>query len=578
MIWALVFIAGVDLALGRPVVRWMRRRGASLRGTLELTAAFAAAALVAWAGFRLLDLSLERHDALLWTYAAVAAGAIGFVACRRLGRVPTVELFVALVLFLEGALVLVLATAEGGLASAPFRALLVAPAALPIAGYFGASLGYLAGPGGRLLQPGYETMIARRFLLSKASPVISTVTTLSMIGVALGVWLVTMSLGVLGGFENDLKQKIIGATAHVVVQTPSAKPFVLEAGQAEALERTPGVTGVSPMVEGVVAITSASNYMAAFVFGISPDAATPVLGVLNKLTAGSLAPVAEELARPAARARTEGEDFPPPPALPHAVIGVELAKSLNVSVGDDVRLVSPLLETMSPVGPLPKSAGFRVAAVFDSKMYEYDAHYVFVSLPAARRFFELGEGEVTAVQVAVSDPDRAEDYAGAIVERLGGGFEALDWKRRNATLFSALKLERVVAFVVLVPIILVASFAIINTLTMSVVEKKKEIAILKTMGAHDGGILKLFLSQGLIVGSFGTVLGAVTGVAFVAALASFGFTIPGDVYYIDSLPVHLEWLDVAVVVLAALLIVWDCSVFPALRGARLSPVEGLRDA
>jgi lipoprotein-releasing system permease protein len=262
------------------------------------------------------------------------------------------------------------------------------------------------------------------------------------------------------------------------------------------------------------------------------------------------------------------------------VIGVEMAKGLNVKVGDKVRLISPMLEVLTPIGPAPKSLGFRVVAIFSSKMYEYDARFAYVSLPSARRFLETEPDAVSGLQLRCTDPERTDRIGALALAPLSGGdarFEALDWKRRNQTLFSALKLERVVAFVVLVFIILVASFSIVNTLTMSVIEKRREIAILKTMGAHDVGIMKLFLVQGLLVGAFGTAIGGGLGVGTMKLLERFGFWIPGEVYYIDSLPVKLEPANVALVVAAALLIVWDFAVFPALRGSRLQPVEGLRD-
>jgi lipoprotein releasing system LolC/E family transmembrane protein len=577
LIWKLVVVAGVNAALAPVVWRWLRRRGTSAFVLVALVVALGLAAGGLWLLFTLAQLSLESHAALLWAYSGVAVGLCAFVASRRLGRMPSRELFVALAIIFEGALVLALTRREGGLASPPFRALLVAPAALPLAGYFGASLGYLSGAAGGDLVPGYEGFIARRFLLSKASSVLSTVTTISVIGVAIGVWLVIVSLAVLSGFEYDLQQKIIGATADVVVQTPRGLPFILSEPERQTIASSSGVVALSPVVEGEAAISSSSNYTGALVFGIEPDEARRVLGVLNQITEGSLAPIASELhAAEKAEAPSEGE-FPPPAPLAHAAIGIEMANGLNVGVGDRVRLISPTLETMTPMGPVPKGTSFEVAAIFSSKMYDYDAHYVFISLDAARRFFELAPKELTAVQVASRNPEVAGAIARRLSQKLGSRFAAVDWKSRNQTLFSALELERVVAFVVLVFIILVASFAIVNTLTMAVVEKKKEIAILKTMGARDGGVMKLFLMQGLMVGAFGTLVGLGLALTTVALLQRFGFSIPGDVYYIDSLPVHLEVPDVLVVVLAALLIVWDFAVYPALRGSLSTPVEGLRD-
>jgi lipoprotein-releasing system permease protein len=254
-----------------------------------------------------------------------------------------------------------------------------------------------------------------------------------------------------------------------------------------------------------------------------------------------------------------------------------------VGVGDRVRIISPLLEQMTPLGMAPKTRDFRIVGVFSSQMYEFDARYVYVSLPTARDFFELDPGQLNGVHLAATDPDRSESAAGEAVAMLQArqpgprGWEALDWKARNQTLFAALKLERVVAFVVLAFIILVASFAIVSTLTMSVIEKQKEVSILKTMGARDVGVMKVFLVQGTLVGAFGTLVGVVIAMITVVLIERIGVGIPGEVYYIENLPVHVSAGDVVLIVLAALLIVWDFSVFPAIRGSRLEPVEGLRD-
>jgi lipoprotein-releasing system permease protein len=577
LIWALLIFAVADLALASLTLRHRTWSARHWRVLGALLAALAAATLALGGAFRWLALSLEHDVGSLWVACGVVVAVVAYSASRRLGRIPGMELGWALWIAFQLAVVIALASGASGLASPPFRALLVAPAALPLTAYFGASVGYLAGTGAGSLLPGYETFVGRRFLLSKSSPVISVVTTISVLGVALGVALVIVALAILSGFENDLEQKIIAATGHMTVEAEGGRPFVLSEAQLAGVRGLRGVVADSPVVEGEAAVSSNSNYAGVLVFGIDPAAASKVLTVLDKVTDGSLAPLSAELEPPAPAPADAGE-FPPPAPLPRVVIGVELAKGLNVSVGDKVRIISPILETMTPLGPAPKSAGFEVAGIFSSKMYEYDARYVFVSLPAARRFFELAQGEITQLQLAARDADRTDYIAREAEAKLGPGFSAQDWKSRNLTLFSALKLERLVAFVVLVFIILVASFAIVNTLSMSVIEKKKEIAILKTMGARDGGIMKLFLTQGLVVGAFGMLLGLGLALSIVGALQRFGFAIPGDVYYIDSLPVHLQGLDVVGVLVAAVLIVWDFSVFPALRGSRLSPVEGLRDA
>lgn len=575
-------VLGVVLAVQAvalvPLRPWLHRRGASLRVALQIAFALGLSGAAALAAFHLTALELERHATVMWLWVCASTMLVGLVSAARVRRMPTLELAVGALVPLEVAAALAFAASAGeGLTAAPLRALLIAPAALALCAYFGASVGYLLRGGGRVdVNLGYESMVGRRFLLSKASQVLSTVTAISVIGVSLGVWLVIVALAILGGFERDLQKKIIGANAHVVVQATDGAPFAPEPGLLETIQGVPGVVAAAPFVQGEVGVASGSNHTAAgLLIGVVPERSPEALLVLRELVRGSLDRLAEAPPAPAARVESE---FQAPAAIPGIVIGVEMAKALAVGLGDKIRVLSPLLEVLTPVGVAPKSLGFEVVGIFSSKMYEYDARLAFVSLGAARRFFELDDDGISGVHVRTDDPESSDLVGARIVARLGQQrFEALDWKKRNQTLFAALKLERVVAFIVLVFIILVASFSIVNTLTMSVIEKRKEIAILKTMGAQDIGVMKVFLVQGLLVGAFGTLIGAAVAIATVAALTHFGFWIPGDVYYIDSLPVHLEAADVVLVVVAALLIVWNFSVFPALRGSQLEPVEGLRD-
>lgn len=550
------------------------------------------------AGFLLLGrtlhgISAEHYN--LGSYAALIGIATIWagVTTRRYQRLTVLEIFWAGLFIFEGALAWVLSFShDHGLAATWLRAFIVLPPSWVLCTYFGASIGLVAFAAGRMdVRIGYESLIGRRFLLSKASPVLSVVTSISVVGVSLGVWLVLVSLGILSGFEEDLTEKIIGANAHIVIQRADQAPFAMPKELAKQIqEQVPGIQNVAPVLESEVAVASASNYAGAQIFGIDPRQSKAVLTLLQHVEEGSLEPLEAEflrshLQKSTDRRQVSADATVPPAQLGHLVLGRELAKSLNVHVGDKVRLISPTLQVLTPVGMAPKSLGFEVCAVFSSKMYEYDARYMFVSLPAAQRFLQLGPNDISGVQMACHDFEQAPSVGAdalRVLEQLDArstadAWDVLDWKKRNQTLFTALKLERVVAFIVLVFIILVASFSIVNTLTMSIIEKKSDIAILKTMGAPDAGILKLFLVQGLVVGVLGTAVGAIAGIVTMLALGHFGFWIPGEVYYIDSLPVRLNLQDVALVVTAALIIVWDFSVYPALRGSKLQPVEGLRD-
>ena len=575
--------AGVLLLVQGLVAVMLRRRLRPHRAGLGLAAQLALSlALAGGLGLVVMDhagLSLDQVGADFWAWIVLSAIGIGYGLSRRARRLPSWELGLAVLALTQLACLAALGfCADQGLAAPVWRALLVAPAAWMACTYFGASIGFLSANDGRAAwRLGYALLIGRRFLLSKSSAVISTVTTISVVGVSLGVWLVLVSLGILAGFENDLQRKIIGANAHLVLQDRGGQPFAAPPDLAARVGQTPGVAAAAAFVEAEVAAASGSNYTGALLFGIDALAAPEVLTVLQQLQAGSLAPLQQPLGG-AVAVPTDDIAFAPPQPLPGVVIGAEMAKMLNVQVGAQIRLISPNLEVLTPLGAAPKSLGFRVAAIFSSKMYEYDARHIYVSLAAAQEFLALGAQEISGLQLRCQDPEQS--HAVGVAARAQAGLPklvALDWKERHQTLFSALKLERVVAFVVLVFIILVASFSIVNTLTMSVLEKEREIAILKTMGAHDSGIMKIFLVQGLLIGGFGTLMGAVAGIGSMKLLEHFGFWIPGDVYYIDSLPVRLHGGDVVLVLLAAFLIVWDFAVFPALRGAGVEPAWGLRD-
>ncbi len=589
-------IAVAMAILAIPASRWLASRGGSMRTTLGLSGGMALSGGLLWGVFELLGLNIEQHGIWMWIWVGITAVIVGAVSAARHHRVPTVELVMATIAVLElTTLLLVITGDDPGLSDPPVRALLVAPAALGLGAYFGASIGYLlwGDHGDADFALGYEATVGRRFLLSKASSVLSTVTTISVVGVALGVWLVIVALAILSGFEFDLQSKIIGANAHIALQRDGGRTFAMPEGVLDRIDAVEGVVASSPFLQGEVAIASSSNFTGALLSGIDPIRGPQVLDVLSgELPYGSLRALREEGRDPVDEAPLApgAHGLPPPAPMPNVIIGIEMKKSLNVKEGDRLTVLSPLLENLTPLGPVPASRPFRAAGVFSSKMYEFDARFAYAGIAAVRRFFQTGERQVSGIHIRVDDPVYADRVGARVAAALGAqpcpsggearfdcGWEALDWKSRNQTLFAALKLERVVAFVVLVFIILVASFSIVNTLTMSVIEKQKEIAILKTMGARDVGIMKLFLVQGMAVGVFGTILGATGAVLTVAALETFGFWIPGAVYYIDSLPVHLEMNDVVLVVLAALLIVWDFAVFPALRGSQLEPVEGLRD-
>jgi len=264
-----------------------------------------------------------------------------------------------------------------------------------------------------------------------------------------------------------------------------------------------------------------------------------------------------------------------PPLRPGLVIGRELAKTLHVYMGDEVTLVSPLGD-LGPMGVLPKTRKFRIAAIFYSGMYEYDATHVYTTLDEAQSYFAT-PGQISAIEVKVDDAENADRLTPLVTAAVGRPeLRVRDWREMNKNLFSALKLERIATFLILSIEIIVASFCIVCTLLLMMTEKSKEIAILKALGATDGAILRTFMTEGIIIGGIGTVLGVSTGVAMCTGLAWFGLRLDPDVYYIDRLPINVSAWDYAAVTLAALTICTIATIFPAKQAAALRPVDGLR--
>lgn len=263
--------------------------------------------------------------------------------------------------------------------------------------------------------------------------------------------------------------------------------------------------------------------------------------------------------------------------LPGIVIGRELARQLRVFVGDPVTVVSPIAGELGPMGPQPRSMQFRVAGVFYSGMYEYDAKFVYISLESAQSFFKMGKG-VTGLELRVSDIDDARRISRAVLARLEGyPYRVKDWGEMNKNLFSALKLEKIVMAVILAFIVLVACFNILSTLVMMVLEKGKEISILKSMGARDSSVMKIFVLEGLAIGGIGTAVGLALGLILCVVISIFPIPLDQEVYYIPNLPVQIVPMQFAMVAGAALVLAYLATILPALYASRLPPVEGLRN-
>ncbi len=577
----------------------------------------------------------------------------------------------------------------------------------------------------------YEAFVGLRYLMSqRRNDVLSVITLISIAGVAVGVMALIVVLSVMGGFEGDLKTKILGTRTHIVIMAPEEGTLRDIPPLVSAVEGVPSVVGISPFVESEVMISSPTNLAGVVIRGIdparigtvsdlernlvdgdlgyldsavrvrpgrrglsdpdeldrildelefelelAPDPASPgryVPGVEGRVYEtpdgktvidqgasegfvrrfvtqkgdapkglppgapsglglggeaspapsgdvaalygdepedGFMPPLPGQEASPGGLgydpqdvgdlySDAPGDGFMPPlpgqeeeavrptqplpPAreIPGIIIGKELKKTLQVDIGSEVNLVSPQGD-VGPSGPIPRSRPFRVVGVFYSGMYEYDTRYVYLSIPAAQGFLNLGEDEVTGIEVKTADVERVKETKGEIVRALGPvreleTLQIQDWEDLNSNLFAALKLEKIVMWFVLGIIILVASFSIVCILIMKVIEKAREIAILKSMGASDGGIMRIFIFEGAMIGVMGTVLGTILGVSLCLVIEFYGIQLDSDVYYIANLPVEMKLEEIARIAAAGVLCSVLATLYPAWQAARMSPVEGLR--
>lgn len=394
-------------------------------------------------------------------------------------------------------------------------------------------------------------------------------TSFSIFGVFLGTAAPIFALSVMSGFEADLKGKIRGSKADVLIEQEGEEPLTGWRPLLDRVRAVPGVVGVAPFLESEVMLMAGRTPAVVYLRGIEPESAAGVLDLGRTLREGKLAELA-----PAEVSDGEAPDdeAPSPPAI---FLGEELyARVLRVFMGDLVDVMCPLCD-LGPTGPIPKLRRFAVRGHFYSGMYEFDVKIAYAHLRDVQRFLGVAD-EISGLDVRVTDPERAGAVAQVLAATLGPGFRVRSWEEMNRALFFALKLEKVVMFVALAIIVLVASFSIVSNLFMLVTEKRREVAILKAMGATDGGILRTFLAEGLYIGLCGMGVGLVVGIGSCVLVKRFGLPLPADIYYIERLPVVMRWGEILGITGVAVLLSCLAAVLPAWLASRLRPVEGLR--
>jgi lipoprotein-releasing system permease protein len=404
----------------------------------------------------------------------------------------------------------------------------------------------------------FELLLGLRYLRAKRKRTfVSVITVISVLGVMVGVMALIVVLSVMNGFRADLMGKILGVNSHVLVLNYGGA-FKDYGSVMKRVNRVDGVVGSTPFIYGQVMVNHAGNVSGAVLRGIDPETVGQVLGIKRMIKQGILGSISE---------KSNG--------FPTLILGKELARQIGVHPGDVLTLISPE-GRLTPLGRVPNTREFRVVGLFDSGMYEYDATMLYVSIAEAEKFLGLGD-KVTGIEVKVNDIDRSDVIARRVQDTLGYPFWTKDWKVMNRSLFSALKLEKVTMFVILIMIVLVGALNIISTLVMVVMEKRKDIAILRTMGASSKSVMSIFMLQGLLVGILGTLAGLGFGLGLCDLLAKYKFiSLPSDVYYISTLPVLVERWDVVLVSAAAVTISFLATLYPSWNASKLSPVEGLR--
>ncbi len=418
----------------------------------------------------------------------------------------------------------------------------------------------------------FELFVSLRHLKAKRTQkFISLNTWISIGGVALGVMALIVVIAVMSGFGKDLRDKILGTNSHIVVTNITRSGMDDYESVLKKVMQAEGVKAAAPFILNQVMLTFGGNSSGVVVRGIDPDREAMVSDLEKNLIQGELA----MLKRSKSGAKGPRRD--------NIILGKELAQKLGVQMDDAVSMVSPA-SRLTPMGLVPKIKLFKVVGFFESGMFEYDSSLAFISIESAQKFFAM-KGTVSGVEIHVDDIDHADKIAESLQENLGFPYYARDWMRMNKNLFSALRLEKIVMFIILILIILVAAFNIVSTLFMVVMEKTKEIAILKSMGASRTSIMKIFSLQGLIIGITGTFIGCVGGFTIVPNLneivgfieSIFGITaFPSDVYYLNKLPSEIQYLDSFLIIIFSILICFLASLYPAWRASRMDPVDGLR--
>jgi lipoprotein-releasing system permease protein len=406
----------------------------------------------------------------------------------------------------------------------------------------------------------YEWFISRRYLRSKhRQGFISLISLISVIGITVGVIALVVVLSVYAGFTEGLRDQILGINSHIIVQRVDGaiENYDLVRDQVLSVD---GVADATPYLYAQTLISGTAGGSGIVLRGIDPETAGGVVNLGKQMIAGSI----DDLVNT------------PDERVPAIILGKQLADDLRVGLGGKVRLISPS-GPLTPMGIIPKIKTCRIAGIFESGMYEYDSTLAYMSIPAVQSFLESGD-IVHGIEVLVEKKllNKADLVAAAIVDKLGPANIARDWMAMNRNLFAAFKLEKIGMFICVALIILVAALNIISALIMMVMEKSRDIAILKSMGATSRSIMKIFFFQGMVISLTGTVLGVIGGLSLCELLSRYQFIeLPSNVYPMTTLPIKVLPTDVAIIAICSIVISLSATIYPSWKASRVKPAEVL---
>jgi lipoprotein-releasing system permease protein len=405
----------------------------------------------------------------------------------------------------------------------------------------------------------FELSIALRYLRAKRKQtLLSAVSLIAVIGFILGVMALIIALALMTGFQEDIQSKILGASAHVILYPTGSRGIKDYHNTIDIVRKNPQVTSVSGVIYGKVMIYTAGGAEGIVLKGINPNRDKSGTDLTSSLDADAL------------KALNDPNQERDP-----IVLGVDLANTLHVNKGEIVTLVSPEA-LLTPLGLMPKFKKLRVVGTFQSGMYEYDQNWALVSMKTAQRLFSLGDS-VSLIEARIKNIHDAAKITDQLQKQLGSRFLVDNWINQNHSLFSAMKLEKIMLFITITLIVLVAAFNVVSTLIMTVLDKHKDIAVLMSMGATTKQIMRVFMIQGVLIGIAGTLIGAVLGIVTSWIMDHYKIIqLPLDVYFIPYLPFHLRIEDILMITGTALVISFLSTLYPAIRASRINPTEALR--